>query len=62
MKQFFSNRASTNQLPSDQEVLNLLFHEIKNTQNFFPSEKLQMFLERYFLRLFYRFMFHCSLY
>lgn len=45
MKQFFSNRSSTN-LPPDTEVLNLLFHEIKNTQNFFPSEKLQAALER----------------
>lgn len=46
MKQFFNNRSNTN-LPPDTEVLNLLFHEIKNTQNFFPSEKLQASLERF---------------
>lgn len=46
MKQFFNNRSSTN-LPPDTEVLNLLFSEIKNTQNFFPSEKLKTSLERF---------------
>lgn len=46
MKPFFQNRFSTN-LPQDVEILNVLYQEIKATQNFFPSERLKQKLERF---------------
>lgn len=45
MKPIFNNRCLTH-LPLETEVLNLLYQEIKNTQNSFPSEKLKNLLER----------------
>jgi Ankyrin repeats (3 copies) len=45
MKPLFSNRCVTH-LPQEQEVLQLLYQEIKNTQNKFPSEKLRILIER----------------
>lgn len=45
MKQFFSSR-STNQ-PPEQEILTLLYTEIKNKENFFPSPKLKVLMERF---------------
>lgn len=46
MKPFFNNRCMPH-LPQETEVLNLLYQEIKNTQNVFPSEKLKVLVERW---------------
>lgn len=46
MKQFYNNRCVPH-LPQETEVLNLLYQEIKSTQNSFPSERLKNLLERF---------------
>lgn len=44
MKPMFSSRTLAH-VPHENEVLTLLFAEIKNTQNFFPSDMLKGLLE-----------------
>lgn len=44
MKPMFSSRTLAH-IPHENEVLTLLYSEIKNTQNYFPSETLKGLLE-----------------
>lgn len=46
MKPFLNNRGTTHP-PQEAEVLNSIYQEIKNTQKFFPSEKLKNILEKF---------------
>ncbi|CRK86871.1 CLUMA_CG000696, isoform A [Clunio marinus] len=46
MKPFFNHRCATH-LPKETEVLNLLYQEIKNSQNSFPSSQLKSLIESY---------------